>query len=128
MSCRSIPTKISFEEKENMPEYYKQYYSLIEKNFNKKKDSVYIYVRGGCFKEEPVVINKNDTITLEFKDNSYKSQVRAYPSKRKWINVEFKKRNFKIRTNPDYFYTNICYSNDTLRVEYYNYPFIDIIR
>lgn len=128
ISCSSIPQKVSFGKKENMPEYYKQSYSLIEKNFNRKNDSVYIYLRGSCFKGDEIIINRNDTITLEWKNNSYRSQVRLYPAKKKKIDIKYKNYNFKVKTNIDYFYINLCYYNDTLRVEYYDYPFVDIIK
>lgn len=128
ISCVSVPYKISFEKKENMSEYYKQHYPLVEKHFKKAEDSVYIYLRGSCFRNDPVIVEKTDTIRFIYKSYSYKSRLKIYPKTKKWVQIKYKNHNFKIKTNPEYFYTNVCFYQDTLHLEYYDYPYVDIIK
>lgn len=127
-SCVSVPTKISYGKMEDMPEYYKQHYPLVEKHFKRAEDSVYMYLRGSCFRDDPVIIEETDTVRFIFKNYSYGSRVRVYPKTKKRIHIKYKDYAFKIKTNSEYFYTQVCFSYDTLRINYYNYPFVDIIK
>lgn len=127
-SCVGVPTKISYKKKEDMPEYYNQYYPFVEKHFKKAEDSVYIYLRGSCFKDDLVIIEETDTNRFKYENYSYGSRVKIYPKTKKAIHLKFKGYRFKIKTNSEYFYTHVCFSYDTLRINYYNYPFVDIIK
>lgn len=127
-SCFSVPTQISFEKKEAMSEYYKQHYSLIEKHLKKADDSVYIYLRGSCFRNDPVIVEKTDTVRFIYQNYSYRSKVKIFPITKKMIHIKYKNHNFKVKTNSKYFYTNVCFYQDTLRLEYYDYPYVDIIK